>query len=282
MEFTLKPSETQGTPPPTMTCPKCGLQQPEQPDCAKCGIVVARYKPPQAATPASAPPPPERSKEQQAIDRLKEVAPVKEASGAGPLIGMLLRWGIVLGCLGALFMIFRPAPAPTVTVDPEGAQKAADKFQAAQEAALQGQSFAMPLTEGELNAWLKATLTPGGTGLAPGQEPTQEQAMSSMKDIKINLTGDQIRAYTLFTMYGKDVSLRLTGKLHVKDGRLRLDPTEGSIGTLPIPKVTLGGATSTLFDSPTNREKFILPPHIADVQIQNGELVISYKGAAPQ
>jgi hypothetical protein len=280
MDFTLKPSETGTPPPPTMTCPKCGFQQPEQPDCAKCGIVVARYKPSQAATPAYTPPPPEKSKEQQALDRLREAVPVKEASGLGPLLGMLLRWGIVLGCIGVLFMIFRPAPAPTVTMDPEGAQKAAGKFQAAQEAALQGQSFAMPLTEGELNAWLQANLTPGGAGLTPGQEPTQEQVKSSMKDIKIHLAGDRIQAYTLFNMYGKDVSLQLTGKLQVKDGRLRLDATEGTIGTLPIPKATLGSATSTLFDSPGNREKFMLPPHIADVQIQNGELVISYRGVA--
>jgi hypothetical protein len=53
------------------------------------------------------------------------------------------------------------------------------------------------------------------------------------------------------------------------------------LGTLPLPKVTLGSATAGLFDSPANREKFTLPPHIANVQVQNGELVISYKGQTP-
>ena len=105
---------------------------------------------------------------------------------------------------------------------------------------------------------------------------------SSMKDIKLHLTGDQIQAYTLFNLYGKDVSLQLKGKLSVKDGRIRLDATEGMLGTLPLPKATLGSAVSGLFDSPTNREKFALPPHIANVQILNSELHISYKSTATQ
>jgi hypothetical protein len=279
MEFTLKPSETPGGPPPTMTCPKCGFEQPESPDCAKCGIVIARYKPSQTATPAFTPPPPEKSKAQAAIDRLKEVTPPPAGSGIFSQLFRIARWAIVLGCMVALFMMFRQAPPPVVAVDPEGAQKAGDKFLAAQEAATQGQSFSMPLTEAELNAWVQANLIQSG-GAAPtgGGPPTQAQVQSSMKDIKLHLVGNQIQAYTLFNLYGKDVTLQLTGTLQVKDGRLRLDATEGMLGTLPIPKATLGSATAGLFDSPTNREKFVLPAHIADVQVLNGELVISYKG----
>jgi hypothetical protein len=282
MEFTLKPSETPGGPPPMMTCPKCGFEQPENPDCAKCGIVIARYKPSQTAAPAYTPPPPEKSKAQMAIDRMKEVTPPPAGGALFSQLFRLARWAVVLGCLAALFMMFRQAPPPRVAVDPEGAQKVGDKFLAAQEAAKQGQSFAMLLTEAELNAWLQANLTSsGGTAPAGGGQPTQEQVQSSMKDIKLHLVGDQVHAYTLFTLYGKDVTLQLTGKLLVKDGRIRLDATEGMLGTLPLPKVTLGSATAGLFDSPANREKFTLPPHIANVQVQNGELVISYKGQTP-
>jgi hypothetical protein len=179
--------------------------------------------------------------------------------------------------------MFRPAPPPTVAVDPEGAQKVSGKFQAAQEAAAAGQAFTMPLSEAELNAWLRSNLAlSGGAGQpAAGGQPTQEQVQSSMKDIKLHLVGDRIHAYTLFSLYGKDVSLQLQGTLSVKDGRLRLDATDGLIGTLPIPRATLGSATSTLFDSPNNRDKFVLPPHIADVRVVNGELHIAYKPVTP-
>jgi hypothetical protein len=58
-----------------MICPKCGFEQPENPECARCGIIVSRYKgpvlgaapvppgppagyPPAPARPAGGPPPP--------------------------------------------------------------------------------------------------------------------------------------------------------------------------------------------------------------------------------
>ena len=285
MKFTLKPSETQGGQPPTMTCPKCGFEQPENPDCAKCGIVVARYKAsPAAAAPVAMPsPPPQVSREQAALDRLKAVAPPPSGPGLFSMLFQLAKWGIVLGCLLALFLMFRPAPPPAVAMDPDGAQKVLGKLQAAEDVAAMGQAVAIPVTEAELNTWLRSNLalSDGSPQTATGGQPTQEQVQSSMKDIKLHLVGDQIQAYALFNLYGKDMSLQLTGKLSVKDGRLRMDATDGHIGSLPIPKATLGSATASLFDSPGNRDKFTLPPHVADVQVQNGELVISYKSAGP-
>lgn len=285
MDLKLTEPTPQETPPPTTTeCPKCHFVQPEGgKDCVRCGIVFSRYKaPPEPA----APPPmrqPEMTKEQAALEKLKAITPPPAGPSLFSQLFRLVRWAIVLGCLVALFMMFRHAPPPAVAVDPEGAQKAGDKFLAAKEALAQGQAFTMPLTEAELNAWLQSNLalSGGAAQTGPGGPPTQEQVQSSMKDIKLHLVGDQIQAYTLFTLYGKDVTLQLTGKLQVKDGRIRLDAKEGMIGTLPIPKATLGSAVSGLFDSPTNREKFVLPPYIADVQIQNGELLISYKSTAP-
>jgi hypothetical protein len=48
-----------------MICPKCGFEQPDSPECARCGIIVSRYKGPvfsgagaPVSPPAPAPPPP--------------------------------------------------------------------------------------------------------------------------------------------------------------------------------------------------------------------------------
>lgn len=41
-----------------MICPKCGFEQPDSPECARCGVIVSRYKGPgfAAAAPGIAPP----------------------------------------------------------------------------------------------------------------------------------------------------------------------------------------------------------------------------------
>jgi hypothetical protein len=38
-----------------MICPKCGFEQPESPECMRCGVIVGRYKGPVAAAAAQAP-----------------------------------------------------------------------------------------------------------------------------------------------------------------------------------------------------------------------------------
>ena len=95
-------------------------------------------------------------------------------------------------------------------------------------------------------------MPPAGRAERPQQkgEPTLEEVRSSLRDVKINLMGDRIRAYVLFTLYGKDISLQLEGRLVVADGRVRLKPTSGMLGSIPIPSNTLDRAVNQLFDSP--------------------------------
>jgi hypothetical protein len=140
------------------------------------------------------------------------------------------------------------------------------------------------LNEAELNFWMQSNLAlgtepaAGGSGApGPAGEPTLEQVRSSLRDVKVNLMGDRVRAYALFNLYGKDISLELEGRLFVSDGRLRLEPASGKLGSMPIPKLTLDRAVSRLFDSAQNREKFLLPTEIKDIQVINGELSVSYQ-----
>ncbi|HEX9456377.1 MAG TPA: hypothetical protein VF935_02025 [Candidatus Acidoferrum sp.] len=100
---------------------------------------------------------------------------------------------------------------------------------------------------------------------------------SNVRDVKVQLIEDRVKAYVLFDVHGKDMTLQLEGRLGAQNGYLRFDPVSGQIGSLPIPQSTLQSAMQRLMDSPENREKLKLPSDISDLRIENGEVVASYK-----
>jgi hypothetical protein len=98
-----------------------------------------------------------------------------------------------------------------------------------------------------------------------------------MRDLKIELLGDSLRAYVVFDFHGKNLSLLLEGKLFVQNGYLRFVPMSGKLGSMPIPSVTLDNAVSGLFDSPANKEKFLLPADVKDVRIEDSVVVVAFR-----
>ncbi len=93
----------------------------------------------------------------------------------------------------------------------------------------------------------------------------------------IVLLDDRLRAYVVFNLYGKDLSLTLEGRLRAENGYLRLAPTSVKLGSLPLPQATIDRAVERLFESPENLEQFRLPPEIADLRVENSELVVTYR-----
>jgi hypothetical protein len=186
--------------------------------------------------------------------------------------------------LVALVLLLWPADPPEVRTDPKAVERVQAKVEQAAHTAVDGNAPVLQLDEAELNAWIQSNLEPAtpSAGAAPraprpSNEPTLQQAQSSLRGVKINLVGDQLRTYVLFNLYGKDLTLQLEGRLVVTEGRLRLRPTREMLGSTPIPQMNLDRAVSRLFDSPANRDNFQLPPEIKDIQVSNGELIVSYR-----
>jgi len=263
-----------------MTCPKCGFEQAEGTRCERCGFMLELYGAPSARPPA-APMPPGEAETPPEAEAVEEEKPKP-----GPIrrFFRVFRWVALAVSLVVLFLLLRPATPPPVRTDPQAAARVQEKVEQVERDMVEGGTPTLQFTEAELNAWMQTNLalaTPPAAGSAkkPKQkdEPTLEQVRSSLRDVKINLLGDQLRAYVLFNLYGKDISLQLEGRLVVADGRLRLKPTSGKLGSVPIPKMTLDRAVSRLFDSPENRDSFQLPPEIQDIRVVNGELIVSYK-----
>ena len=225
----------------------------------------------------------------------------------------IVRWTTYLGAAFTLGLMLHKAPAPVVETSPQAAARVEQKFEQVEQAVSNGQPATMRMDQTELNSYLvshlditpsananpsqaaapsagqnaasnaKASAVPS-TGSAPelsapaGTSAEQiEQVRSSVKDVKVELIEDRVRAYVVFDFHGKEMTLQLEGKLGAEDGYLHFEPVAGQIGSLPIPKSTLEAAVAKMMESPENRAKLKLPNDMSGLKIENGEVVATYK-----
>jgi hypothetical protein len=217
-----------------------------------------------------------------------------EAKPANPwkLIFRIVRWTTYAFALITLVLVLHKAPPPPVETSPQAAARAEQKFADVERAVASGQPATLRMDETELNSYLSSHLelsdnaatkpAPTGEpqGTPRGSAPTPqdvEQMRSNVRDVKVQLIEDRVKAYVVFDVHGKDMTLQLEGRLTAQNGYLTFEPVSGQIGSLPIPQSTLESAVHRLMDSSENREKLKLPSEIADLRIENGEVVASYK-----
>ncbi len=216
----------------------------------------------------------------------------KSASSPWKRILRIVRWTTYTFALVTLVLLLHKAPPPLVETSPQAAARAEEKFKAVEKTVASGQPATLRLDETELNSYLASHLALAGNGTpkpasagstqsAPhGAAPTPqevEQMRSNVRDVKVQLMDDRVKAYVVFDVHGKDMTLQLEGRLAAQNGYLHFEPVSGQIGSLPIPQSTLESAVQRLMDSPENREKLKLPSEIAGLRIENGEVVASYK-----
>jgi hypothetical protein len=264
-----------------MKCPKCGFQQDEGQACLHCGIVFARYRPATEFPPSKMKPDPRPVQ--------PEISPFRR-------FYRIFRWASLAGLIIVLYSIFRTSPSPQIEITPEATQRAETKIQEFNKSMDQGLEKRLEMDESEVNGWLSehlalkkspdsnfpapqntdALVEPDktATGGRPAGNEALEQAQSSVRDVKIELLEDMLRIYALVDVHGMDFSLELEGQPVVRDGYIRLEPTSGKLGSMPLMAGTLRSATDRLFSSPENKEKFKLSPNIQDIRIENSRLVI--------
>lgn len=205
----------------------------------------------------------------------------------------IVRWTTYASALITLTMLLHKAPPPLIEISPQAAARVEEKFEQVEQAVANGQAATLRLDETELNSYLSTHLDLAGSKAIPNPPPTGtpqndpnattptpqevEQMRSNVSDVKVQLVEDRVKAYVVFNVHGKDMTLQLEGRLGTQNGYLRFEPISGRIGSLPIPQSTLESAMQRLMESPENREKLKLPSEISDLRIQNGEVVASYK-----
>lgn len=223
-------------------------------------------------------------------------------------------WVIIAGLSLALLLVLRKSTPPAIPADPDAAAHVEQKFAAAEQQKSSGGSPTVALDPSELNSYLSQNLqlegspqpaagapsvspagntaitaapssaaapsgggASGAAGLPEANGATLEDVQSSVKDVQVNMEGDLVKAYVTFDFHGKDLSLELDGHLGTENGYIKFEPVAGKLGSLPLPQAALDSAVEKMMESPENREKLKLPPDISDIQIQNGQAVVSYK-----
>jgi hypothetical protein len=232
------------------------------------------------------------------------------------MIFRVIRWTTYVSAAITIAMVLHKAPAPSVETNPQAAARVEQRFEQVQQAVSAGQPAEMRMDQTELNSYLLSHLdiaanpdspqaraaanaalpTPSTVQAAPPGAPGQasgsgldmpapagttaeqiDQVRSQVKDVKVELVDDRVRAYVVFDMHGKDVTLNLEGKLGAENGYLNFEPVSGSIGSLPLPPSALQSAMRHILENPENREKFKLPADMSGLKIENGEVVATYK-----
>jgi hypothetical protein len=223
----------------------------------------------------------------------------------------VLSWTSLVGLILVIVLVCWKSPTPSVPFDPNAAASAEKKFEAADQAKAAGQPAQVALDRTELNSYLAQNLQvapqpgvsangaapslPATVGAVPPQtangstandpaasvagsdQPSLEQVQSSVKDVKVDMDGDIVKAYVIFDFHGKDLALELDGHLSADNGYMKFEPVSGRLGSLPLPQSTLNAAVEKLMASPENREKLRLPDDISDIKIVDGQAVIQYK-----
>jgi hypothetical protein len=221
-------------------------------------------------------------------------------------IYQIFGWACLAGLILIVILVLRKSPEPNVPYDPAAAARVEQKFAAADQAKAAGQSSQVALDRTELNSYLQQNLqvqgsspasapavaagpsstwngSPSTSAAAPADplgdagQLTQEQVASAVKDVKVDMDGDLVKAHVIFNLHGQDMSLDLDGHLVSENGYLKFEPVDGKLGSLPLPQSVLDAAVDKLMSSPENREKMKLPDDINNIQIENGQAVVSYK-----
>ncbi len=288
-----------------ITCPNCGNVQDGGDRCLRCNSLFAYYAdrsdPGSAWRPVEGASQTNRPGHTEAHDIVRDPTVFDKARK----YYRVAQW-VTLGLiLIVVVLIMRKGTPPPVVTDPSAAARAEEKIRDSQVAQSMGEPHKLQLDSTELNSYLNANLATTGNSAAPSPAapanaqqapspaasgsapvnapqatdaaPTLEEVQSSVRDVKVDMVGDVVKAYVIFNFHGQDLSLELDGHIHAENGYLKFEPTSGSIGSMPLPAATLQSVAERILDSPENRDKMKLPAGVSNIRVVDGQVVVDYK-----
>ncbi len=191
---------------------------------------------------------------------------------------------VVSGLVTGYQILSKPQPVATPqTVDDAraNAQSFDQKIQVLEVAREASSSPAeVRFTSDEVSAELAQSMGAIPASPTSGGPPTSPDAVVGQGDVQIKgyqvkLQGDVARGQFIANVAGKDLWVTLAGHLGSDDGYVTFDPTEFKVGEFNIPISLVNSALQKKLAE--QRDQLKLPPGIASLKVENGELVITQK-----
>lgn len=76
---------------------------------------------------------------------------------------------------------------------------------------------------------------------------------------------------------GKEIYLTISGKIKAVNGYASFEFTGGKIGEMPVPVALLNARLQAKLEEPETHAKLKLPDYVADIHVENGQLVMTEK-----
>lgn len=284
-----------------LTCPNCGYKQSSGDKCQKCRSLFSYYGNAELQGGGAHGGAAHGIRlALQSHESTKSSAEEQKSPSLWRMAYRVMNWATLVILIVVIGLILRKSAPPQVEADSQAAARAAMKFSQAESAVASSQPYELTLERTELNSYLRENLQlaandppaaasspdsssrhasqpPAETQTALAGEPSVAEVQSAVRDVRVDLDGDLVRAYVVFDFHGKDLSLELDGHLSSAGGYIQFQPVAGWLGSLPLPQSALNSAVERLVASPENHEKLRLPPGIESIAVENSQLVINYQ-----
>lgn len=198
---------------------------------------------------------------------------------------VILAVTLVSGFITGYQILCKPQPVATHQSKEDeraNAQSFDQKIQVLETARDQNSSPAeVRFTSDEVGAEVAENMSaPAPAGTTANKQPNSPDAVVAqgdvqVKDYQVKLEGDVARGQFVANIAGKDVWVTLAGHLGSQDGYVTFDPTEFKVGEFNIPISLVNSALQKKLAE--QRDQLKLPPGIASLRVEDGQLVITQK-----
>src|SRR5215470_407935 len=114
-----------------------------------------------------------------------------------------------------------------------------------------------------------------------GAKPSSSQEPEPLPEItttQVAFEGDQAKGqFLVHGPGGKEIYLTIAGKIKAVNGYASFEFTEGKIGDMPVPVALLNARLQAKLQDPETRPKLKLPQYVADIRVENSQLVMTEK-----